>query len=78
MNTWAGSGRWAVSHGGVMNSNGKDTKGRPTADCMSHAFRAANGTAVFITREWTPDALESLDELRQQIGETHKQVKTLP
>jgi CubicO group peptidase (beta-lactamase class C family) len=79
VNTWAGAGRWSVSHGGIMNSNGKDTKGRPTAGfVMSHAFRAANGTAVFIAREWTPDALESLEELRQQIGETHKLVKTLP
>jgi CubicO group peptidase (beta-lactamase class C family) len=79
VNTWAGSGRWAVSHGGVMNSKGKDSKGRPTAGLVtSHAFRAANGTAVFITREWTPDALESLDELRERIGETHKQVTILP
>jgi CubicO group peptidase (beta-lactamase class C family) len=79
INTWAGAGRWAVSHGGIMNSQGMDSQGRPTTGVVvSHAFRAANGTAVFIALDWTPDAQASLEQLRREIGETHKRVKMLP
>jgi CubicO group peptidase (beta-lactamase class C family) len=79
VNTWAGTGRWTVSHGGVLNARGKNAQGQPTGGfVVSHAFRAADGTAVFIARNWTADAQESLDELRQEIGDTHKVVKTLP
>lgn len=79
VNTWAGAGRWAVSHGGVLNSRGKNSEGKPTAGfILSHAFRAANGTAVFIALDWTPEAQDALEELRREIGETHKRVKPLP
>ncbi len=79
VNTWAGAGRWAVSHGGIMNSQGRDSQGKPTSGVVvSHAFRSANGTAVFIALDWTPDAQQSLEELRRAVGEAHKRVKTLP
>ncbi len=79
INTWAGQGRWTVSHGGIMNSRGRDTTGKPTSgDIVSHAFRAANGTGVFMAVPWTKDAQESLDDLRRAIGETHKFVKIEP
>lgn len=79
VNTWAGSGRWAVSHGGILHARGKNAQGEPVeGSVVAHAFRAADGTAVFIALEWTPDAERSLNELRKVIGETHKLVKTLP
>ena len=79
VNTWAGSGRWAVSHGGILHARGKNAQGAPVeGSIVAHAFRAADGTAVFIALEWTPDAERSLNELRKVIGETHKLVKTLP
>ena len=79
INTWAGQGRWAVSHGGLMNVRGRDATGRPTnGTIVSHAFRAANGTSVFMAVPWTRDAQESLDDLRRAIGETHKFVKAGP
>ena len=79
VNTWAGAGRWAVSHGGIMHARGKNAQGEPVeGSIVSHAFRAADGTAVFIALEWTPEAAVSLNELRKVIGETHKLVKTLP
>lgn len=78
VNMWAGAGRWAVSHGGILNSHGKDADGRPTeASVVSHAFRAADGTAVFIALNWSPDAHQAVDELRQAIGGTHKFVTSL-
>jgi CubicO group peptidase (beta-lactamase class C family) len=78
VNMWAGAGRWAVSHGGILNSHGKDADGRPTeASVVSHAFRAADGTAVFIALNWSPDAHQAADELRQAIGGTHKFVTSL-
>jgi CubicO group peptidase (beta-lactamase class C family) len=78
VNVWAGAGRWAVSHGGILNSHGKDADGRPTeASVISHAFRAADGTAVFIALNWSPDAHQAADELRQAIGGTHKFVTSL-
>jgi CubicO group peptidase (beta-lactamase class C family) len=78
VNVWAGAGRWAVSHGGILNSHGKDADGRPTeASVISHAFRAADGTAVFIALNWSPDAHQAVDELRQAIGGTHKFVTSL-
>ena len=62
MNTWAGAGRWAVSHGGILHARGKNEQGEPIeGSVVSHAFRAADGTAVFIALEWTPDA-ESIAE----------------
>jgi CubicO group peptidase (beta-lactamase class C family) len=79
INTWAGQGRWAVSHGGLMNVRGRDATGRATSGTIvSHAFRAANGTSVFMAVPWTRDAQESLDDLRRAIGETHKFVKAGP
>jgi CubicO group peptidase (beta-lactamase class C family) len=79
VNTWAGSGRWAVSHGGILHARGKNAQGEPVeGSVVAHAFRAADGTAVFIALEWTPDAERSLNELRKVIGETHRLVKTLP
>jgi CubicO group peptidase (beta-lactamase class C family) len=79
VNTWAGSGRWAVSHGGILHARGTNAQGEPVeGSIVSHAFRAADGTAVFIALEWTPEAEISLNALRKVIGETHKLVKTLP
>jgi CubicO group peptidase (beta-lactamase class C family) len=79
INTWAGQGRWTVSHGGLMNTRGRDAAGRPTSGrIVSHAYRAANGTGVFMAVPWTRDAQESLDDLRRAIGETHKFVKIGP
>ena len=78
VNVWAGAGRWAVSHGGILNSQGKDAVGRPTeASVVSHAFRAADGTAVFIALNWSPQAQAAVDELRREIGGTHKFVTSL-
>jgi CubicO group peptidase (beta-lactamase class C family) len=75
VNTWAGAGRWAVSHGGILHVRGRNAAGEPTeGSVLSHAFRAADGTAVFIALEWRPDAEVSLNELRKMIGETHKLV----
>lgn len=63
VNTWAGAGRWAVAHGGIMNAQGRDAQGRTTSGVVvSQAFRAANGTAVFIALDWTPEAQDSLEE----------------
>ena len=79
VNTWAGAGRWAVSHGGILHSRGKNAQGEPIeGSIVSHAFRAADGIAVFIALEWSPEAEVSLNALRKVIGETHKVVKTLP
>jgi CubicO group peptidase (beta-lactamase class C family) len=79
VNTWAGGGRWAVSHGGILHSRGKNPLGEPIeGSIVSHAFRAADGNAVFIALEWSPDAELSLNALRKVVGETHKVVKTLP
>ena len=39
--------------------SGKNAEGEPTeGSIVSHAFRAADGTAVFIALEWSPDAQE--------------------
>ena len=79
VNTWARNGRWTVSHGGLMNARGKSARGADTiGQIVSHAFRAANGTGVFMVREWSEDARESLDNLRQAVGEAHRLVKTRP
>jgi CubicO group peptidase (beta-lactamase class C family) len=79
VNVWSGSGRWTVSHGGILNSQGRDAEGKPTeASVVSHAFRSPDGTAVFIALNWSPQAQEALDELREQIGSTHKLVTVLP
>lgn len=79
VNVWAGAGRWTVSHGGILHSKGKDPEGRPTeASIVSHAFRSADGTGVFIAVNWWPEAHLALDELRREIGETHKFVKLQP
>ena len=79
VNTWAGAGRWAVSHGGILHSRGKNPLGEPIeGSIVTHAFRAADGIAVFIALEWSPEAEVSLNALRRVIGETHKVVKTLP
>ena len=60
-------------------TRGRNEQGEPIeGSVVSHAFRAADGTAVFIALEWTPEAEVSLNELRKVIGETHKVVKTLP
>jgi hypothetical protein len=79
VNVWAGAGRWTVSHGGILHSNGKDAQGRPTsASVVSHAYRAADGTAVFIALGWSPTAAQALNELRREVGETHRFVTSLP
>lgn len=79
VNTWAGSGRWAVSHGGILHARGKNAQGDTIeGSVVSHAFRAADGTAVFIALPWAPDAEVSLNALRREIGMTHQAVKTLP
>jgi CubicO group peptidase (beta-lactamase class C family) len=79
VNVWAGAGRWTVSHGGILNSQGRDQEGQPTeASIVSHAYRAANGNGVFIAVNWSPKAQEAVDELRREIGETHKLVGSLP
>jgi CubicO group peptidase (beta-lactamase class C family) len=79
INAWSGAGRWTVSHGGILNSRGKDAEGRPIeASVVSHAYRAPDGTAVFIALNWSPSAAHDLDELRQEIGDTHKLVTVLP
>ena len=70
-------GRFARRHPAFAR---QERAGRPTeGSVVSHAFRAADGTAVFIALEWTPDA-ESVAErvAASEIGETHKLVKTLP
>jgi len=78
-NTWAGGGRWTVSHGGILHARGKNMQGDVIeGSIVSHAFRAADGTAVFIALEWSPQAEVSLNALRKAIGDTHKLVKTLP
>ena len=78
VNVWNGAGRWAVSHGGILHSNGKDAEGNPTeASVVSHAFRAADGTGVFIALNWSPDAQDAVDELRREIGGAHKFVTSL-
>lgn len=75
VNTWSGAGRWTVSHGGILNSQGKGIDGRPTqASVVSHAYRAPDGTGVFIALNWSPLAQSQLDELREEIGNTHKLV----
>jgi CubicO group peptidase (beta-lactamase class C family) len=79
LNTWAGSGRWTVSHGGILNADGMAPEGRPTeASVVSHAYRRADGTAVFIALNWSPQAQRDLDELREEVGQTHKLVTVLP
>jgi CubicO group peptidase (beta-lactamase class C family) len=79
VNVWSGAGRWTVSHGGILNSQGKDAEGKPTeASVVSHAYRSPDGTAVFIALNWSPRAQEALDELRERIGSTHKLVTALP
>jgi hypothetical protein len=75
VNAWSGAGRWTVSHGGILNSHGKGADGRPTqASVVSHAYRAPDGTSVFIALNWSPHAQHDLDELREEIGNTHKLV----
>ena len=57
-NTWAGGGRWTVSHGGHPALRAVRTC-RATfieGSIVSHAFRAADGTAVFIALEWSPQS----------------------
>ena len=79
VNTWSGSGRWTVSHGGILNSDGMAPEGRPTeASVVSHAYRRPDGTGVFIALNWSPHAQQDLDELREEIGNTHKLVNALP
>jgi CubicO group peptidase (beta-lactamase class C family) len=79
VNTWAGGGRWAVSHGGILHARGKNAQGETIeGSVVSHGFRAADGTSVFIALEWAPEAEVSLNALRKVIGETHKLVTTLP
>lgn len=79
VNAWSGAGRWTVSHGGILNAQGKDAEGRPTeASVVTHAYRAPDGTAVFIAMNWSPDAQRNLDELREEIGTAHKFVTVLP
>lgn len=79
VNVWAGSGRWTVSHGGILNSQGRDAEGNPTeASVVSHAFRSPDGTGVFIALNWSPQAQEALDDLREKIGSTHKLATALP
>jgi CubicO group peptidase (beta-lactamase class C family) len=79
VNTWAGGGRWAVSHGGILHARGKNARGEPIeGSIISHAFRAADGTAVFIALDWASDAEISLNSLRKMIGETHKLVRMQP
>jgi CubicO group peptidase (beta-lactamase class C family) len=79
VNVWAGAGRWTVSHGGILNSHGKSQDGRPTeASVVSHAYRSPDGTAVFIALNWSPHAQQALNELREEIGNTHKLVTVLP
>jgi CubicO group peptidase (beta-lactamase class C family) len=79
VNTWSGTGRWTVSHGGILNSQGKSADGRPTqASVVSHAYRAPDGTAVFIALNWSPSAQHQLDELREEVGQTHKLATALP
>ena len=74
-----GAGRWSVSHGGIVNSLGRDEAGRPIeASGISHAFRAANGTGVFISMPWTATTGEEVNELRRDIGLTHKLVGPAP
>jgi hypothetical protein len=68
-----------VSHGGILHVRGKNVQGDVIeGSIVSHAFRAADGTAVFIALEWSPQAEVSLNALRKAIGDTHKLVKTLP
>ena len=53
--------------------------GRPRRSVVSHAFRAADGTAVFIALEWTPRrARDRWTNCAREIGETHKLVTMLP
>jgi CubicO group peptidase (beta-lactamase class C family) len=79
INVWNGAGRWTVSHGGILHANGKDAAGRPTeASVVSHAYRSADGTAVFMALNWSPEAHRAVDELRQQIGHAHQFVTILP
>jgi CubicO group peptidase (beta-lactamase class C family) len=79
VNVWAGAGRWTVSHGGILHSQAIGAAGQPTkASVVTHAYRNADGTAVFIALEWSPTAEEALNALRREIGETHKYVTVLP
>ena len=68
-----------MSHGGILHARGKNAQGEPIeGSIVSHAFRGADGTAVFIALPWSPEAETSLNALRKVIGETHKLVKSLP
>jgi CubicO group peptidase (beta-lactamase class C family) len=79
VNVWSGAGRWSVAHGGILHSEGKDPEGQPTeASIVSHAFRSPDGTGVFIALNWSPGAQAAVDELRREIGGTHKFVTSLP
>jgi CubicO group peptidase (beta-lactamase class C family) len=79
INVWNGAGRWTVSHGGILHTSGKDAAGRLTeASVVSHAYRSADGTAVFMALNWSPEAHRAVDELRQQIGHAHQFVTILP
>ncbi len=75
INTWAGQlGGFKRRHHERAGPGLRRTSGQ----IVSHAFRAANGPAVFMAVPWTRDAQESLDNLRRSIGKTHKFVKLGP
>jgi CubicO group peptidase (beta-lactamase class C family) len=69
VNTFAGAGRWSVSHGGKLNSHGRDTRGRPIAATVAGFFqRMANRDALLIVLIPTQGADAAISDLRREIA----------
>jgi hypothetical protein len=74
--TNANAGPWFVQHGGLLNSRGKDARGRPTAALIvARAARAANGTGVFLAVEYSPTANEALNDLWGEVSKIARSAK---
>ena len=80
VNTWAGAGRWAVSHGGILHSRGKNARRRTDRGIQSSATRSGRPTAPRCSSRWIgrPRRETRWRNCGSVIGETHKLVKTLP
>jgi CubicO group peptidase (beta-lactamase class C family) len=78
--TSAAAGRWRVSHGGLLNSRGKDASGNPTAAIVSSfAYRRADGTGVFVAMTPAqPRGSPLLGALRHELDRAHSVVTKLP
>lgn len=65
VNTHAVYGRWYVTHGGLLNSKGKDRAGKPIdAIVSSNAIRAADGTSLVYGMTPAVGAEAAMGELR--------------